>query len=80
MNTYFTGKVHIGLLHEPKPSIDQHDARVQRALLARVGKRYHAAAPLPASYWRKSLRPFARGLLALIFSSIISIIIIGVFK
>ena len=47
---------------------------------ARIGRRYPTNAPLPQSYWRKSLQPLARGLLAFLFSAILSIIIIGVFK
>jgi hypothetical protein len=41
MNTYFTGKVHIGLAYSkpPKVQIDEHDERVQRALLARGVRR-----------------------------------------
>jgi hypothetical protein len=48
--------------------------------MARIGKRYLSAAPLPTNYWRKSLQPFARGLLAFLFSTALSIITIGVFK
>jgi hypothetical protein len=47
---------------------------------ARIGKRYPSDAPLPPSYWRKSLQPFARGLLAFMLSTALSIIIIVVFK
>lgn len=48
--------------------------------MARIGKRYHGPDPLPSTIWRMALRPLAWGVLALLFFSLLSIIIIGVFK
>lgn len=47
---------------------------------AKVGKRYHAPAPLPQTKWREFLKPGAIGILVVLSATIFISATIGVFK
>lgn len=47
---------------------------------ARVGRRYHTAAALPPSVWRKTLKPWAALALGIALGAVVgAVIVVGVF-
>jgi hypothetical protein len=47
---------------------------------ARVGRRYHTAAALPPSAWRKSIKPWATLALGVVLGAVVgAVIAVGVF-